>query len=259
MSGTDEQVRWTGDRGFSPIGATFEVVEGKTDRHALHEVWTRNDYRLDRFQVAGKTVVDVGANLGGFSTLAVKLGASRVLAYEPHPETFRALLKNLNRNGVDEQVRARNLAVVSDGLEGVPMRLFRDGGAAGLGTKIYDPDEPSADVETVTMTHVLIKAAGQDPLGRIGLMKIDCEGCEYGLFEDLAEGALSNVDRIAMEFHGRAMPHLSYLDDEALGPLLVRLSEEGHFEVRGKASRGGMVFWTNYEAPSLSMSRRRKR
>lgn len=48
-------------------------------------------------EIAGATVIDVGANVGEFSLLCHKLGAAQILAFEPDPKAYKCLSKNLQQ------------------------------------------------------------------------------------------------------------------------------------------------------------------
>jgi FkbM family methyltransferase len=53
---------------------------------------------LVRQQIMPKTVIDVGANVGQFAVAAAKLFAgARVYSFEPLPESFRSLVKNVGQ------------------------------------------------------------------------------------------------------------------------------------------------------------------
>jgi FkbM family methyltransferase len=231
-----EKVSFGARRGISKVFGEFEVVEGQTDRYAVHEVWDRNDYRLRPEYVKDGVVVDIGANVGSFSVLAAKLGAKLVVAFEPQPETFDALVRNVHSNGVPGVVETWPVAVDGFGLEEI--RVTGEGGGArataqkeGRKVGVHRIDDVLDSLEAV---------------GRITLMKVDCEGGEASIFRGLTASKLEGVDRIAMEFHGTKMPHLSDLDPDLLGPIVVKLSEYGWVETSGRASTGGMLFWTNY-------------
>jgi FkbM family methyltransferase len=71
---------------------------------------------LERLAEAGvevrrETFVDVGANVGTAAFAALGAGFERVVAIEPVPSTFRLLRANLVLNGVEESVRALQLAL----------------------------------------------------------------------------------------------------------------------------------------------------
>jgi predicted nicotinamide N-methyase len=106
----------------------------------------RNGYKLNADMVCGRTVVDIGANVGAFSMLAAVMGATDVWAYEPHPASFAALQSNVGA----APIRVRNQAVVGAQPDG-PLLLMRDGGAAGLGGEGH-PDYGMGGVEVDTIT-----------------------------------------------------------------------------------------------------------
>src|SRR5208282_5909309 len=54
---------------------------------------------------------DVGANIGAFTILAAGVAGSRVLAFEPNPDTFAALTRNIHLNALDERIKPVNAAV----------------------------------------------------------------------------------------------------------------------------------------------------
>ena len=73
---------------------------------------SKDGYMTEVFQCAlepGTAVIDVGAYLGYFTLLAARgVGVDgRVVAFEPHPDTRRALRENLAGNGVADRVVAR--------------------------------------------------------------------------------------------------------------------------------------------------------
>lgn len=61
----------------------------------------------------GMVVVDVGANFGLYTLLAASklTGAGKVFAFEPNPNMFSLLQKNISTNGYAEFVRAEPLAI----------------------------------------------------------------------------------------------------------------------------------------------------
>lgn len=212
------------------------------DRGDLSLGRDRNDYRLRKEYVSGKIVVDIGANLGSFSVLAAKLGASLVVAYEPHPETFDALVSNVHRNGVKNHVETWPVAVVGfDDIEDVA--IVGEGGGARTSALMKGARRARA-----TSIDVVLGA-----FDRIGFLKMDCEGGEISIFDGLTDRSelLDRVDLLAMEFHGPKMPHLSTLDPAlVLGPIVTKLAEYGWVDIAGRPSTGGMLFFTNYKLGS---------
>ena len=229
---------------------TFHLAEGDTDRAAVHEVWERNGYRIERAHLRNRVVIDIGANVGAFTVLASKLGAHKVHAYEPHPETFEAL--EANTSFLDGLVLINRFAVVEAGQGGDALVLWRHGGAAGTGRRDDNLDHRGHKIEgahvvpAIDVNEVWHRAT-EDGTRRVGFVKLDCEGCEAGLISTLDESYLSLTDRIVMEFHGPAMPHLAYLQtEEVLPPIVMALTPYGHVEINGRPSHGGYLWWRRY-------------
>jgi FkbM family methyltransferase len=55
-------------------------------------------------------------------------------------------------------------------------------------------------VETTSLDKIVEQCEGR----RIDFLKMDCEGAEWEILTQCSEDALSQVDRIRMEFHPRA-------------------------------------------------------
>ena len=121
----------------------------------------------------GDVVVDVGANIGYYTTLAAKIvgQAGRVIAIEPFPETFAALRDNVQRN------RLTNVELVNAAVgDGAVLSLYQDpSGALGTVSMVQQPGwKHVADVPTITLE----KAVPPELQKRLRLVKIDAEGAE---------------------------------------------------------------------------------
>ena len=67
--------------------------------------------QYDAGSLAGRTVVDAGANIGVFALYALALGARKVYAFEAVKETFALLKANLALNRAGAAVKAVNAAL----------------------------------------------------------------------------------------------------------------------------------------------------
>lgn len=222
----------------------FDLAQGDSDGVAVREVWTDDTYQLDRGQVAGGTVIDVGANVGAFSVLAARMGAARVLAYEPQPAACRRLLANADLNAVAARVEAHDVAVMDE-----PGKVYVEGDGGGAHIEFGRPMpadyEPARWVEAVGINDVLRDA------GDTLLLKIDCEGAEYPIIDGLDVGLLQTVRRIVMEFHGPGMPHLTHLNDdgrheERWGAMVAKLAGSGRVRIFGRPMVGGLLWWERF-------------
>lgn len=221
----------------------FELAEGTTDLEALHEVWTRDDYRLRAEHVRGKRVVDVGANVGAFTVLAAQLGAAEVHAYEPHPANAEVLRRNLATNRVDGRVTVHQ-AAVTGGAHPEGLLLNGEGGGASLTMPMAGDGAEHTAVVVETVQAELV-------LGDVHYIKLDCEGAEYGILDAVPDSVLEHTERIAMEFHGPAMPHLAALNAdgghlERWQAMVGRLANFGRVEVFGRPMVGGLLWWSRY-------------
>lgn len=132
-------------------------------------------------------VVDVGANIGAFSLYqAMVKHAELVIAFEPSPQTFPRLAKNVEINGL-KNVRVVNAAVgekegvmsFSDGLMSVNGRVSEFG---------------PLKVPCVTLDAELFN------IPSIDILKIDTEGYETHVLKGASE-TLKKTKRIAVELH----------------------------------------------------------
>lgn len=218
------------------VPATFELAEGTTDAMAVREVWENDDYLLRPEDVRGRVVVDVGANVGAFSVLAARMGAKRVHAYEPHPANAATLRANIESNRATV-VTVHELAVAEDDAAW---------GIAGVGGGVHG-DSVNADhvVQAVAIRGVIDETGDE-----VGLLKIDVEGAEYGIFAGELDW-LDAVARIRGEFHGPGMPHLVHLDADGRhlvrwGAMFAGLAARGRLEIIGRPMVGGLFRWQRY-------------
>jgi FkbM family methyltransferase len=143
---------------------------------------------------AGDQIVDIGANIGVFALWAARKGAS-VTCYEPGPDTFPCLV----RNTTGRSIIARHAAVVgrSDPVGTVRLYLHDERSTRNtlLGREIGTGQELTnhVDVPAVSIDEVLAST--------IDLLKVDCEGAEFEIFDAIDGDVLRHARRIIVEFH----------------------------------------------------------
>jgi FkbM family methyltransferase len=184
----------------------------------------------DDLYVRGRTVVDVGAGVGDTAILFALRGARRVIALEPLPSLYRRALVNVRINGVADRVTLLNAALgPSDGE--VPV----EEGARG-----YRPLAPASSGPRIRV-YRLASLVREFKVERGSVLKMDCEGCEYGAlltarFEDLVV-----FDQMAIEYHSgyarlkRVLEAVGF--ETALKPirsLRVPVEKQGYIVARRK-------------------------
>lgn len=142
-------------------------------------IWEPLETEVFRSKVGpGDVVVDVGANLGYYTLLAARLvgNAGHVYAFEPDPESFALLERNVALNGY-ENVTAVPLAL---GRAPGKLQLFLNAKNRG-DHRVYDPTgkRRSVDVDVVTLDAYL--KAHEVP--RVDFLKIDTQGAECLILE----------------------------------------------------------------------------
>jgi FkbM family methyltransferase len=163
------------------------------------EIFANGCYRRGLPASLTGDVVDIGANIGAFMLdAATRYPAAAVHAYEPDPETCAVLRQNVEANGLSSRVRIWNEAVAG---ERGTLRLWR-----GDGSVVASAHLPAAlrgepcDVPAVTLQDVVARTSG-----RIGVLKMDCEGTEAEILE-AAGPALDAVQFVVAEFHSLLVP-----------------------------------------------------
>jgi FkbM family methyltransferase len=145
-------------------------------------------------------VIDIGANIGAFSLYAAcRPKTKRVLAFEPMPDTFRRLVGNVTASVAGERISCIHSAVGSrSGF--VEMIL----GANSMLHRSSEVNERTADSETAVPVVSLASVFDFYDIRNCALLKIDCEGAEYGILENLPPVYFKRIYAIRMEIHPRS-------------------------------------------------------
>jgi len=144
------------------------------------------------------TVIDAGANIGAFSVwISQLLPNARILALEPHPETFAKLQHNLSANGLGNRALALQNAVAGQSgkraMDAGPESQRRSLIAADL----QAGDAGGAQVSCITLTDLLEKYN----LPRVDLLKMDIEGSEWEALHSTPVSTFHRIRRLQFEYH----------------------------------------------------------
>jgi len=160
----------------------------------------------------GMTFVDVGANNGYFSLLAASIvtPSGHVFAFEPAPETYQRLLRNVAINGF-ANVKAQALAVgARQGRAFLHSMNHNDGAASLLALgREFHPIE------------VAIDSLDSQLRGRsVDVVKVDVEGFEEQVLEGMGELVAQNPQlRLICEYNYPLLREKGYRGDELLDQL----------------------------------------
>jgi FkbM family methyltransferase len=176
-------------------GYRIRLTGDVDDLAVLLSIFGRRDYgRIPE----GGVVIDIGAHLGSFSLYAMREGAGRVYAYEPDPDLYLTFQTNLRENGLVRQVEANQAAVIGSRAEYVA--FCPEGNASGHVGGV--PEEgPEIMVRAETLAGIVVKHR----IEYVDLLKLDCEGSEYGIIFETPEEIWDRIGSVRLEYHkGRA-------------------------------------------------------
>lgn len=163
-----------------------------------YEIYNREDYfRGDCRIQPGDVVVDCGGNIGIFSSLAIDMGASRVLSFEPFTDNYEINKKN------NITVEVFNNAVTNKSNEILELLYTHtgNGGHTIIDTEFdRDPghyEHRNIFVKTITLDDII----SNNFLDHIDFLKIDTEGSELMILEGLSDSNLDKIRCISIEYH----------------------------------------------------------
>ncbi len=140
-------------------------------------------------------VVDIGANIGYYTLIFASLVSDKgkVFAFEPDPENFALLIKNIQINGYKNIISEQKAVSDIDG----KVRLFQNNKNKS-DHRIYDSNDNRKAIE---VDAVNINDYFRDTHFTINLIKIDIQGAEIMALQNIDAILKKNMDiRIITEF-----------------------------------------------------------
>ena len=183
------RIKILGNSALMRIGGKRLRLEIEVANPVAIEVST-NEHSM--IKVRGKDVVDIGAYVDDTAIYyALHEKARHVYAFEPMPYLYMTGVRNVNANGLGKQITTFNMAVAGDAGKASLSSRFTSFGlvdsksrSKGRSVKVVSLDSV---VDGLRISH--------------GALKVDCEGCEYGIFRHASSKALKSFDVIHVEYH----------------------------------------------------------
>jgi FkbM family methyltransferase len=148
----------------------------------LGEIFCHDYFKIN---VKDRYVIDIGANIADTALMFAKLGAKKVIGFEPVEELYGTGLKNINLNkNLKDKIQ-----LVNKGVSGKKGKLK----IQMESTKLYINKNDDYEVEIITISDIL-----KDYDIKPDILKMDCEGCE---FEIIKNSDLSMFNDIIFEHH----------------------------------------------------------
>lgn len=163
----------------------------------------------------GDVVLDIGAHIGYYTLLAAKLVGEKgkVFAFEPAPDNFALLKKNVDINSYNNVVLIQK--AVSN--ESARIKLFLTE-TSSVSYRIYDSmdERKSIIVDTITLDEFF-----EDYKGNINFIKMDIEGSEGKALQGMINLLKENGNiKVATEFYPSALRSSGITPEDYLKLLL---------------------------------------
>lgn len=145
-------------------------------------------------------VLDIGANIGLFSLYSCsQLQKPKISAYEPDKNNFDKLQRNISENDLSEAIKAFNMAIAENG----QMKFVAaEVGGTSMSEEIYKTqgrNSKSGKDEFTYVSSISILDVMKG-IGHVDIFKMDCEGGEWKILEDL-KGVQLDVNYFCVEWH----------------------------------------------------------
>jgi len=190
-------------RGFKQVGGAGLLLPPwlQRRREEFPEHVMQEEAFLRGLDLSGKTVYDIGSFHGILAMFFAKKagGEGRVVAFEPHPDSYNRIVEHLALNGIE------NVVVVNAGVaaRSGSLELRGEEGRASGSAEIagsMEVDAQSLQVHTVPV-HAIDDVAGSvhpDP----EFVKIDVEGMELDVLEGMQATIARCKPELFVEMHG---------------------------------------------------------
>lgn len=173
------------------------------DLLVLEEIFVRRDYGTN---YEGLRVLDIGGYRGETALFFLLQGAQAVVCVEPNPALLSDIRQHTEQNGFADKIQVYPVAI---GAEAGQAKLLATtdliNSTITESTSASTPEE--IPVSVWTFSQLLEKVGWEE----VDVAKLDCEGCEFGIFASTPDEVLRRVRVWIMEVHGKVQPILERL------------------------------------------------
>ncbi len=169
------------------------------DRYVMRDMLKRDYTKIPKNP---KTVIDIGAHIGLFTLAAFRSGAEKVYAFEPEEFNFELLCHNIKINGYEDRVNCIKLGVGTPG----QAKLYIHPKNSGASSIYLDADKALETSKFQTIDIISIHDVFKNyNINYCDILKIDCEGSDRDILNELDEDLVTRIGQISVEIHDRSL------------------------------------------------------
>jgi len=174
-------------------GIKIKLRVNSSDLMAFTHVWLIEEYSGRNFTFNDSDIIiDIGSHIGLFTLYASQFcKQGKIICYEPIKENYQLLLSNIELNHLSN-VECYNKAVSKSNS---PIRIYINSDESGH--SMFDPQENFIDVDSISLQQII----DDHHIDSIDFLKIDCEGAEYEIIENLPKSRFSQIKKMIIEYH----------------------------------------------------------
>lgn len=156
----------------------------------LREQFLNEQYKW--LGVKNKVVIDIGTNVGDTAIYFALKGAKHVYALEPYPYSYMYAIKNIKTNHLEKKITLLNAGC---GARDSKITI----GSHYMNTASSELKESRSGKKIKLYT--LKSISNNYKIDDGAILKIDCEGCEYGVLLSASSKTLRKFKQIQGEYH----------------------------------------------------------
>ena len=174
-------------------GLKIKIRKHSTDLMALTHVWLIGEYKSENFDIKDTDIIiDIGGHIGLFSLYASQFCKNGLIySFEPVPENYNLLIDNLQSNDLN-QIKPFNLAV-SNSNSNVKLYLNDD----EAGHSMFSKSSKTITVDSISLQQIF----DDNNIENCNFLKLDCEGTEYEILQNLPLSYFNKIEKIVIEYH----------------------------------------------------------
>lgn len=176
------------------IGKYIFDTRNDKDRDIIYGEVVDNIYRIPD---GIKTVIDIGAHLGGTSMVCAGKGAM-VYAYEPEESNYNLLVDNVNANYYQDKIKCFKLGVSGRKKSEAILSIHPTNSGCH---NLYGKNDCTTGVFQTIQLVSLRNVFKDTRIRHCSLLKMDCEGAELDILYHVPNFLLSRIDMIVTENH----------------------------------------------------------